>query len=169
MKVAFVIGHHKLSKGAFSKWFQRKEYDFWKGFECELKEVGDVFYHDQFIFGYNSRQRAMAKKTKDYDVVFEVHFNSFKGETQGCEALYYHTNEKTKDICDKFCFVYSSLSDGNSRGSKPLSNDKQRGFGFVYYQRTNAVILEPFFGDNYTDCSKFEINKFIDAVKISIK
>lgn len=169
MKVAFVIGHHKFSKGAFSKWFQRKEYDFWKGFECELKEVGVVFYHNQFIYGYNSRQKAMANKTKIYDIVFEVHFNASNGIGNGCEALYYHTNEKTKEICDKFCFEFSRLSYGNNRGSKPLSNDKQRGFGFLYYQKTNAVILEPFFGDNYTDCSKFEINNFIDAIKKSIQ
>lgn len=168
MDVAIVVGHTRLSKGAYSRWFNKKEYDFWKGFECELRKVGDVFYHNHLIYGYNSRQKAMAKKTKDYDVVFEVHFNSFKGETQGCEALYYHTNEKTKEICDKFCFEYSRFSDGKNRGSKPLSNKNQRGFGFVYYQETNAVILEPFFGDNYTDCSKFEINKFIDAIKLSL-
>lgn len=168
MRVAFVIGHTKINKGAYSSYFELREYDFWKQFECELKEVGDVFYHNCLIYGYNSRQRAMGMKTKDYDIVFEVHFNSFNGTTQGCEALYYHTNEITKEISNKFCSEYSSLSDGNNRGSKSLSNNNQRGFGFVYYQKTNAVILEPFFGDNYTDCRKFEINNFINAIKKAI-
>ena len=76
MKVAFIIGHHRLGKGAYSAYFNKKEYDFWKNFECELMELGEVFHHNPFIPGYNSRQKEIAKRTAHFDLVIEVHFLS---------------------------------------------------------------------------------------------
>lgn len=169
MRAAIVIGHTNLSKGAFSDFFGVREYDFWKRFECELRSVGSVFYHNSLIKGYNSRQIEMASKNMDYDIVFEVHFNAANKQADGCEALYYKGNDKTKHISNFFCLEYSGLSNVKNRGVKPLSSSSQRGFGFVYHQKTNAIILEPFFGDNHKDCSKFEISNFITAIKKSIQ
>lgn len=169
MKIAFVIGHTKLFKGAYSSYFNKYEYDFWKGFECELKEFGDVFYHNYLVNGYNKRQIITARKTKEYDVVFELHFNSSNSVINGCEALYYHDNKETKDIANRFCDKYTNLTGCRNRGAKELYKKTQRGFGFLKNQKPNSIILEPFFGDNYWDCHRFEISKFTYAVKYSIK
>lgn len=168
MKIAFVIGHHKLSKGAFSKYLNKYEYDLYKGFECELSKYGDVFYHNSLIPSYTARQKAMSKRTKQYDLVFELHFNAANGLANGCEALYYFENKKTKHIARNFCKEYTRLTGTKNRGEKALYNKNQRGFGFVFHQKTDAIILEPFFGDNHSDCLKFYINYFIKAIKFSI-
>ncbi|QIG62342.1 N-acetylmuramoyl-L-alanine amidase [Tenacibaculum phage JQ] len=168
MRVAFVIGHHKISKGAFSKYLNRYEFDLFKGFECELKEIGDVFYHNSLIPSYTARQKATAKKTKDYDLVFELHFNASNGLGNGCEALYYFTNKNTKKVAETFCNAYTHYTNTKNRGAKPLYNKKQRGFGFVNEQKTDTVLLEPFFGDNHMDCLKFNINDFIKSIKHAI-
>lgn len=167
MRIAFVIGHHKRAKGAFSEYFKRREYDFYKGFECELAEIGDVYKHNSLIFTYWGRQKAMAKITKDYDIVFELHFNFSEHYAEGVEAWYYHTNNKTKEISERFCEKYSELSKTKNRGAKELYNKNQRGFGFVYSQKTNAIIVEPIFGNSEKDCKAFTINNFIESIKYS--
>lgn len=168
MRIAFVIGHTKLSKGAYSSYFELMEYDFWKQFECDLKKVGDVFFHNYLIHGYTSKQKSIAKKTKDYDVVFELHFNSANTRANGCEALYFYTNNQTKRISQDFCDKYTSLTGARNRGAKELYNKEQRGFGFVKEQKASAIILEPFFGDNLLDSARFDIDKFLKAVKYAV-
>lgn len=164
MKIAFIVGHSKMKKGAFSAYFKRREYDLWKGFECELKELGDVFYHDNILF-YNIRQKNTAKKTLNYDIVIELHFNAHNTITKGCEVLYMQGNNETRLFAERFCKYYTTLSGTNNRGSKPLFNKTQRGYGFLKHQRPNALILEPFFGDNIEDCFKFSIENFIYSLR----
>ena len=168
MKVAIVIGHHKLSKGAFSKYFGLKEYDFYNKYLNELKKYGDVFFHNYLLRGYNARQRSMARKTLGYDLVFELHFNSLDGDTSGCEALYYYRNKDTLKLSKVFCETYTNLTGTRNRGAKPLVSDAQRGFGFVYNQKPPAILLEPFFGDNIEDCKAFDINIFLRALDATI-
>ena len=165
MKIAFVIGHTRIKRGAYSEYFKRTEWKFWKGFECELNKIGDVFYHKNFSSSYNNRQISMSKRTKDYDLVFELHFNSLDSIASGCEALYYYKNNQTKYISHRFCAEYTKITGSRNRGVKPLSSREQRGYGFVYNQVPNAVILEPFFGDNLNDCIRFDINSFIQSIK----
>ena len=110
----------------------------------------------------------MANKTRDYDLVFELHFNAANTKAKGCEALYYHRNETARKICFAFCDKYTELTGAKNRGTKALNDANDRGFGFVYYQKPTAIILEPFFGDNTEDCNLFNIDLFIDAIKYSI-
>lgn len=168
MKVAIVIGHHKLGKGAYSKYFGLKEYDFYKRYQEQLKKYGDVFFHNYLLRGYNTRQKSMAKKTADYDLVFELHFNSSDGDASGCEALYYYRNKKTLKLAKVFCETYTDITGTRNRGAKPLVSDAQRGFGFVYHQKPSAILLEPFFGDNIEDCKAFDINIFLRALDATI-
>lgn len=168
LKIAFVVGHTSFSKGKYSEYFKRKEFTFWKGFECELKEIGDVFYHNSLNFSYTSRQKEMSKKTRNYDLVFELHFNSFNTTTSGCEAFYFLGNKQTRKIASNFCRHYSLLSKTRNRGEKSLWNKSQNGFGFVKEQKPNAILLEPFFGDNENDCKCFNINNFILSIKRSL-
>ena len=63
MKIAFVIGHTKLRKGAYSDYLKTYEYDLYRRYEEKLKLYGDVFYHNPLIFSYSKRQKDTAKKT----------------------------------------------------------------------------------------------------------
>lgn len=167
MKIAFIVGHTPYSKGAFSKTLDVYEWDFYNLYFNKFNEVGDVFIHDNDK-GYTSRQKEMANKTRDYDLVFELHFNAANTKAKGCEALYYHRNETARKICFAFCDKYTELTGAKNRGTKALNDANDRGFGFVYYQKPTAIILEPFFGDNTEDCNLFNIDLFIDAIKYSI-
>ena len=168
MKIAFVIGHTKLRKGAKSEYLNISEYDLYRKHEYKLKNYGDVFYHNNFTFSYSKRQKETAIKTKDYDLVIELHFNAANGSANGCEALYYYTNTQTRRISDLFCIEYTNITETRNRGSKPLKDTTQRGFGFVFSQKPNAIILEPFFGDNFDDCLSFNISTMLKALNTAI-
>lgn len=158
MKVAVVVGHHLLSKGARSP--LGNEFDLMSkvanGLNC------DTFKHNPNIRGYGARQRAMSKKTKDYDIVFELHFNAATPSANGCEALYYYSNNEGKKICLDFCNGIEDLFGIRNRGAKPLHSKNQRGYGFLYNTKGTAIILEPFFGSSFEDCNKFDYKEYID-------
>ena len=162
-KVAFVIGHTSKDKGAYSNFLKISEWDMFKNFsEGFLQEVGDIFFHNPNISYYTKRQEETAAKTKDYEIVFELHFNAASPSAEGCEALYYHGNEKAKALCNKFCSLMESKMQMKNRGAKALKpkgingkDENDRGFGFVSKQKPTAIILEPFFSSNPSDCDKF--------------
>ena len=168
LKVAIVIGHTKLSKGAYSEYFGKYEYDFYKQYKNRFQEIGDVYTHNPLIPSYTKRQKNTAKKTKDYDLVFELHFNKFDGNAKGCEACYYYKSKYGKLLADKFTDTYTRLTGSKKRHSKPLKDKSDRGFGFVYYQKPIAVLPEPVFGDNKEDCLKFNIEMLLNSISQTI-
>jgi len=154
-KVAFVIGHTSKDKGAYSNFLKISEWDMFKNFsEGFLQEAGDIFFHNPNISSYTKRQEETAAKTKDYEIVFELHFNAASPSAEGCEALYYDGNEKAKALCNKFCSLMESKMQMKNRGAKPLVIG-ENGYGFVFEQKPTAIILEPFFSSNPSDCDKF--------------
>ncbi len=54
------------------------------------------------LFGQTKRNGK--KNQGDYDLVFELHFNAANTIANGCEAIYYYFNKKTKHL-----FVFSCL------------------------------------------------------------
>lgn len=167
MGIAFVIGHTPYSKGAFSKYFNSSEWDLYNSYFDKFSSIGNVFIHDN-DYGYTTRQKEMAKKTREFDIVFEIHFNAANGSAHGCEALYYNLNETAKKISEAFCEDYTRQTGAKNRGAKRLKNSNERGYGFVSYQKPTAIILEPFFGDNIEDCKRFDIDIFISSIKHAI-
>jgi N-acetylmuramoyl-L-alanine amidase len=161
-KCCVVVGHHKWAKGAVSQ-YVGSEWDLMskvaKGLEC------DTFIHNPDIRGYNSRQRAMAKRTAVYDIVFELHFNAAASEqANGCEALYWFSNQKGKKIAADFCKKVNKKLGIKNRGAKALHSKNQRGYGFLAYTKGTAIILEPFFGTNTSDCCKFDDEKYTNLL-----
>lgn len=164
-KFAFVIGHTPFAdKGAYSETLQKTEFELFKKFaDSYLQELGDVFVHDSSISSYTQRQKDTAQKTKDYQYTFELHFNAAGIQANGAESLYYYKNEKSKKISEKFCELMKLKMNIKSRGAKPLK-DGDRGFGFVYYQKPTALVLEPFFGSSPEDCEKFDTQKYKEVI-----
>lgn len=174
MKVAIVIGHHKKSKGALSKHFNLKEWDFYNQVEKCLFNT-KTFWHNSNISGYTSRIKDTANRInkEDFDLVIEMHFNSAVHKSaNGCETLYYYRSNKSKGYALKFSQLISDRFNIKSRngGLKALTNKKDRGFASVYYTKAPTILIEPFFGSNESDCKKIQspeklaelINEFIN-------
>ncbi len=179
MKVAIVIGHHKNSKGALSKYFGKREWDFYNEVEKCLFNT-ETFWHDENISGYTSRIKDTANRInkKDFDLVIEMHFNSAVHESaNGCETLYYYRSDKSKQYALKFSKLVSNQTGIKVRngGLKALTNRNDRGFASVYYTNAPTILIEPFFGSNTEDCKKIKsaenlaniINQFITNEQIN--
>ena len=176
-KVALVVGHHEKAKGAYSKWLKIREWDFYNEV-VQFIDNADVFRHDPNISGYVTRIKDTAKRLDEgnYDLVIELHFNSFFDESaNGCETLYYFKNKQTRDISFLFSQMINNKTSIKIRGNgiKALSNRNDRGFASVYHPKANTILIEPFFGSNKSDCEKISnagflgniINDFIKNIK----
>ena len=168
MKTAIVIGHIPSAQGATSKHLeinQVTEFSYFKDFaETDLIDVCDVFIHED-IKGYETRQKVMAERTKEYDLVFELHYNSFNTKAKGVEALHYYKNQNTKLIAQKFSELVHEKMDIPIRGNRgAIGLSKGNGYGFVKNMKGWALVLEPFFGDNKSDCEKFDKSKFKEVI-----
>lgn len=169
IKTALVIGHIDSSQGAISDHLcdnQVTEFGLFKDIcENDLSELGDIFIHDD-IKNYTARQKAMAERTKGYDLVFELHFNSFNKKAQGVEALHYYKNGNTQLIAQKFSQLIAEKMGIKIRGKYGAkATSKGNGFGFLYETKGWAVLLEPFFGDNKEDCEKFDRALFKEVME----
>ena len=160
--VAIVDGHTSMKKGASSEWLNRSEYDFWCEFTA-FSQFNDYFKfkHEPFIHeylgGYEERQKVMAQRTKDFDLVIELHFNAFDGKANGSEALVNKDNELMVSVANKYGSLMSEFG-FKDRGVKEIdleNNDQERGEVFISSMYGDAIILEPFFGDNKEDVAKF--------------
>lgn len=160
MKIAFVIGHNSKRKGAYSKHLKMREFDFYSEVVKHLDNV-EVFIYDETISGYITRVKAMAKKLNagNYDLVIELHFNSFSdAAANGCETLYFFKSKNGKYYASLFSEIVNDYTGIKLRngGLKALANRKDRGFASVYYPSAPAILIEPFFGSNKSDCDKIE-------------
>jgi N-acetylmuramoyl-L-alanine amidase len=165
MTRAIIIGHHVNGKGAYSEYFKMYEYDFWLMQIDKLKCNFDVYLHNSDIASYTARMRQTAKRVYGkYELILALHFNSFNGQAQGCEALHLEGNKKAKELCHKYTYLVNEAMDIRDRGAKPL-NSKSRGFHEIAHTDCTTILLEPFFGDNPSDCKKFDIDKHIEILQ----
>ena len=164
--VAFVIGHYSGAKGAHSPFLNNNEFTFWKEFyDAHLKSLGDDFLHSDNS-SYTQRQEETAEKTKDYDLVFELHFNGSVPSANGVEALVYFSNEKMNKVGQFFCDTMASDMNYKNRKVKEITSGN--GFGFLQKTKGDAILLEPFFGSNEADCSLFNPEKYKEVIKKTI-
>ena len=155
MNIAFVIGHHKKSKGAFSSYLFANEFD---------------FYTDVII-----KETASKLNKFNFDLVIELHFNAATPQANGCETLYYFNSKKGKEFAHIFTDTVCGITGIKSRngGVKALINKKDRGFASVYYPKAPTILIEPFFGTNDDDCAKigsaekmaYIIKEFLTKIK----
>jgi N-acetylmuramoyl-L-alanine amidase len=163
-KVAFVIGHTQKDKGAYSPHLKKSEWQLFKNLENELKEIGDVFCHDAAVKSYRQRQTETAKLTSEYKTVIELHFNSFHTENaNGAEVLHYFSSVRGKALANQILELWCNRTGIKNRGSKAVN----LGSGGEFLRRTKgtALLLEPFFGSNAEDCSRWNEQIFIDVLK----
>jgi len=180
MNIAFVLGHHSRSKGAFSSYLFANEFDFYtdviEHLECKIGKL-NIFYHNPDISGYTKRIKETASKLNkvNFDLVIELHFNAATPQANGCETLYYFNSKKSKNFAHIFTDTVCDITGIKSRngGVKALVNKKDRGFASVYYPKAPTILIEPFFGTNDDDCAKigcaenmaYIIEKFLTKIK----
>jgi len=158
-KIAVVIGHDKKSPGAWSPFLKKTEYTYNSEVAEYLKGIADI-YNRPDVGGYTSQMRKLAEilNPKKYDLVIELHFNSFDKIANlkgiGTEVVVYPGNPKTKKFGEAYCDMVSKKYDLENRGLKEGVSGG-RGWGFLSMINAPAIILEPFFGDE-AESAKFE-------------
>jgi N-acetylmuramoyl-L-alanine amidase len=177
MKIAFVVGHHKKDKGAYSPHLKVSEWDFYNNVADCMESTIKVFQHDPTIKGYTDRIKATAEKINQggFDLVIEGHFNAATPQANGVETLYYFNSVKGRQYAQWFSELVNDFTDIKLRnnGLKALVNEKDRGFASVYYPKPPTILIEPFFGSNKEDCDKIKgvenlasiIDNFIAQIK----
>ncbi len=157
--IAFVIGHTKLKKGAKGVDNIPPEWDYNGSVGEHLSDIADIYYYDSYNLGYKSMVKANADKMnkKDYDIVLELHYNYVDTpQANGSEVFYYYLNKKGKEMATRLSGMISSTFKVRDRGAKAMISSAQRGYWAVYLPKATTLLLEPFFGSNKDDVSKFK-------------
>lgn len=166
-KIAFVIGHHENQTG-FKSEFLGSEWVFWKSYAMtHLSKMGDIFFHDKNINSYEERQKQMAVVTEQYDLVFELHFNSYNETASGSHAMYYAQSEIGKELANLFTKLMFEKLEIEKDWNVPVDSTNVRGGGFIMHQKPTSLLLEAFFADNEKDVDKFLDKKeiFSEVIK----
>lgn len=163
MKILLVVGHTGASdKGAYSPTLKKSEFDYNLELANEVKahneQMFDVYIHTER--DYYKRQTALANyaNKKNYNLVIELHFNSFNETSNGFECLYYASSVKGKQVAEKLSYLvankYKSRLRGNN-GAVPIATKSERGYWFLVKMKAIAIVYEPFFGSNPEESQKF--------------
>lgn len=155
MKTCIVIGHNRFKKGANSQYFNRTEFTFFETWAAKYSKY-PVFIN--LPLPYQEQCEKTALKTVDYDLVIELHFNAYNGLVHGCETVCNKDNQRMIALSDHFNKLMSEHGFSARDGVRvDLKKYKQtRGGGFIKATKGDAIILEPFFGDNSEDCKRFD-------------
>jgi N-acetylmuramoyl-L-alanine amidase len=177
MKIAFVIGHHEKSKGAYSEHLKISEWDFYNKVVENMESEITVFCHPTLKW-YKDRIKATADKINKggFDLVIAGHFNAADSDkANGCETLYYFESIKGRQYAQWFSEVVNDTTEIKLRnnGLKALVNKDDRGYLSVYLPKPPVILIEPFFGTNKSDCDKIkgarELACIIDNFIVQIK
>ena len=166
MKIAVVIGHDSKSAGAYSSHLGISEYIYNSEVAAHLSGVADIYKRPN-VKGYNSQMQVLADTLKPfkYDLVIELHFNSFNKKAEGTETVTYKGNARTLQYGKVFNELISKQYNTVNRGEKTVSLSNDRGFGFLSSMSSDAIILEPFFGDNVEALKFKDVQEYACVIK----
>lgn len=147
--IGLIVGHTKKDKGAAIYNGAIQEYDYWSEVVDKLK------LNKKYAVGYRDNNGVAGACSEirnqlgyNPDIILELHFNSYNGKAQGCEALY--TNSKA--LAEKFCAFMEEKGQYN-RGAKDVYKNGRGIKNMEIAQRycENNILIEMFFGDNKED------------------
>lgn len=157
MKSAVIVGHDPASPGAYSNYLGMSEYLYNSEVAPYFAEIGaDLFKRPQ-TGNYRKQMELLAEKINpgNYDLVLELHFNSYNRKAHGVEMITWKGNNYSLLIGERLCQAISSEYKTHNRGVKQRSQEGERGYWFLYYMEAAAIIVEPFFGD-HEEAEKFK-------------
>lgn len=161
LKICVTVGHSRLKNGAYTSADGRQyggviEYKYCRDFARlylvpQLKAKG----HDVTLIICPEKQFTDAKEEKnyklsrinkvDYDLVMEIHLNSYKPTAHGTEVLY--VSSKGKEYAEKIANALGEVY--TNRGAK-----KRTDLYILNGTKPTAVLLELFFCTNRNDYLK---------------
>lgn len=153
--------------GAYSPHLETNERNFNLKVAAEMLKLDDSLeVIDNYRgTGYGGAMRWLATEIekRKCDLAVELHFNSAGATAQGHEWLYWQGSKKGTALASAFRYQFAKVfPEIVDRGIKPrFSND--RGAEFLRLTRCPAIICEPFFGSNESDCAKVEA-KGVEAI-----
>ena len=153
MRVALVIGHSKTSQGARNSSFGVSEFEFNERLAYDIqREFLDLFNFNKDEIEIVYRNNGYAKLPNEInrlnpDLVVSLHCNAFDGHAGGCEMLYYHKSEKSKEIARIFQNHLVQRLENKDRGILARTSEDRGGY-LLKMTHAPAVIVEPFFIDN---------------------
>lgn len=179
MKVLIVAGHtNGKDGGAYSPTLKMTEFQYNTKVMEHLKGFKDIECHYQHsLQSYFNRQKALAyfMQGKGFDLVLELHFNSFIAKTTtDTECLYFHSSEQGKEYAK---IISSEISKDfgtklrHKDGTFPIDRKHQNGYQFLKLTPCPAIIVEPFFHQNenaelFKDTEKYACTLFNAIAKI---
>ena len=172
-RVALVVGHSKSSQGAMSKPFNLSEYKYNSTLAAIVKML---FNKEEINVKIFERRTTIQEVTKDVnlwnpDAIIEFHCNSYDTKVGGREALYWHLSGRGCLLAGLLLKNLGSVPGiGKDRGCVPLIRGN-RGWYLLAKTKAPCVILEPFFIDNFEECSNalYYITKIAVYIHLSIK
>lgn len=164
MRIACVIGHNSVNKGATSLYLGEPEYTYNKSIADSLRDVCDVYERYYNSGGYDDEIKDLADRVNrvNYGLVFELHYNAAVPSAHGCEALYHYKTSKGDVYAELFCEILTRNYGLYNRGAKS-TKEGGRGFLFLDMIKAPAIILEPFFGSNI-EAKEFKDKLFYETV-----
>jgi len=161
-RVAVVIGHNQVSKGAYSSIMTVYEWDYnrrvaaaMKGLAAEFGIELEVFLRQRNASGFTAEINTAyaAVDAWNPDLILELHFNASNGAGSGTEMLYWHTSASGRALADAVGQAVVTELALRDRGSKPRRGG-ELGSTSLKASRHPTIITEPFFGDNRTDSQR---------------
>lgn len=165
MKLAIVVGHNIRQPGAVRRDTGEAEYHWNNRIAMMIEDVvgdGDfpgiqakTFYR-RYMGSYSREIRAVYAEVDDWgaDMSLELHFNSVENpRANGCEMLS-SGSKRSLELAGALQETIAALFGVGDRGVRVL-RPNDNGYGALHAGKAPAVILEPFFGSNATDCAAF--------------
>jgi N-acetylmuramoyl-L-alanine amidase len=165
--IAICIGHsrkigNRYDGGAYSSWLKMNERDFntlvASLLSKHLSQNGIpsriISHYDGAGYGYAMQDVANQVRDMRASLAIELHFNSSIPSANGHEWLYWHSSPKGKALAQAFSNQFNK--DFPNIRNRRLIGITKSGRGGLFLRNTHcpAIITEPFFGSNQSDCSQ---------------
>tara|TARA_S200002703_G_scaffold72013_1_gene62419 strand:- start:1229 stop:1936 length:708 start_codon:yes stop_codon:yes gene_type:complete len=169
--VAILVGHSRSGdNGAMTLDSSTSEWDYNSDIAKRTQKILEDFPIKTSVFNKykgNSYAQAILELSKDlnkleYDLVIELHFNSFYNpQASGYENIYWHSSKKGKKAAEELQKSFKSFfpKSHKDRKIKAISHSSQRGGMLLKHTEAPSVICEPFFGSNKSEWKFFKSTK----------
>lgn len=159
MKLAVVVGHNEKAPGAYAVApIGRSEFDFNSDVAETMALIDKDYGLEVKVFkrpagvGYSTEiARAYAEVNAwRADVSVELHFNSYRYTSTGSETLT-SGSKKSRALAEKVQAEMLKQLKLHDRGVK-VRKSSDRGGRSLHAGKAPAILVEPFFGSNRSDC-----------------
>lgn len=169
--VAILVGHSRSGDKGASSWDSTEsEWSYNNDIAKRTKRILKDYPIKVSVFNkypgdtYSEAIRKLAQdlNTLSFDLVIELHFNSFaNNNANGYENLYWHSSKKALKAASLIQQSFKDLfpEQHKDRKVKPILYLNQRGALILKTTKAPTVICEPFFGSNKSEWKFFKSPK----------